>query len=443
MKSILLSCLMLLGCFTIKASTISLKTSNFTGNKAVIQYLNYNTFNIDTLSQFTLIDGKAETLGIQIPWNGFYSLVIGKKEIFIFLESDKDYDIEIDVAAYPLNFKVNSSIDFYLLLHQLNNNWMYAEKSDNAEIMFGHIKNFKTNNQILIANGNVTEKEKSILEFFLAGILNSMKSNAMLLVPNDQKAAFVKANEVYQYNLDSELMYEVIPQKFLKMMLYNSYHQNLKTTIYDERAYLNYIELMIDNKQLKNYLMADYISSAIRSAEGKKIDSLLGILREKVTSEIVLNNVGMKYKKNYKSHYLLPDIDLNNIKGEKVSTSSFLGKITLIDFWALWCAPCMADKPALGELEKFFSKNGNFQVVRVSIDTEKDAWLNHVKKEKYLNLWSEGGFKADLSVAVDLSSIPRYMIIDENGKVVHEDAPRPTDTRLYEFVRAELNRLGN
>jgi thiol-disulfide isomerase/thioredoxin len=67
-----------------------------------------------------------------------------------------------------------------------------------------------------------------------------------------------------------------------------------------------------------------------------------------------------------------PDFILGSGTGEQISASSFDGSVTLVNFWATWCAPCREEMPMLVELHKAYAPSG-FQVVGVAIDDVQQA----------------------------------------------------------------------
>ena len=62
----------------------------------------------------------------------------------------------------------------------------------------------------------------------------------------------------------------------------------------------------------------------------------------------------------------VPPFTLLNLKGEKVKSSDFQGKVILLNFWATWCAPCVLEMPAI---QKYYKKYpGQFNVLAVNAD---------------------------------------------------------------------------
>ena len=70
----------------------------------------------------------------------------------------------------------------------------------------------------------------------------------------------------------------------------------------------------------------------------------------------------------------LPDITFFGPGGKKLQLADFKDKYLLINFWATWCAPCIAEMPAMEQLRDKFKSKG-MEVVAVSIDQNKDEQI--------------------------------------------------------------------
>jgi len=116
------------------------------------------------------------------------------------------------------------------------------------------------------------------------------------------------------------------------------------------------------------------------------------------------------------------------------------GKVIYIDFWASWCTPCIAEmKPADELKEKLAGKP--FVLVSISLDEKLSAWK--AAAAKYLDGNPESYIlgnpkKSSLVAQLKLVSIPRYLLIDKTGKIVNKDAPRPSEEKLLDDIRALL-----
>ena len=115
----------------------------------------------------------------------------------------------------------------------------------------------------------------------------------------------------------------------------------------------------------------------------------------------------------------LPDFSLSDKNGTVVSMSDFRGKTVLIEFWASWCGFCMAEVNDLNALHSDF-KEKNFDIVGISIDTDRSSWLKKVSDHNiaYTQLIGENGFDSEFAIACDVKSIPKMILVDSDGVVL-------------------------
>src|SRR5687767_8606003 len=81
-----------------------------------------------------------------------------------------------------------------------------------------------------------------------------------------------------------------------------------------------------------------------------------------------------------------PEIMLTNPEGEVIALSSLVGKVVYVHFWASWCAPCRKENATVVQYyEKFknkkFKKADGFVVYSVSLDYNKNKWLEAIAKD--------------------------------------------------------------
>lgn len=119
-----------------------------------------------------------------------------------------------------------------------------------------------------------------------------------------------------------------------------------------------------------------------------------------------------------------PSFNYENYNGGTTSLESLKGKPVYIDIWASWCGPCRGEIPYLKNLEKQFHDKVHF--VSISIDEEKNHWKDFVKANNLVGIQLFGGAQAQILQDYSISEIPRFILIDKNGKIVASDAPRPS-----------------
>jgi len=116
------------------------------------------------------------------------------------------------------------------------------------------------------------------------------------------------------------------------------------------------------------------------------------------------------------------------------------GQVIYVDIWATWCKPCIEEmRPRYKEPLKEFIKDKDIKIIYLSSDAESasERWKEKVRSlrlnavnVRYPSLASSGVHEFLGLRNVKSFLIPRYFIIDKNGKLVNGEAPRPSDGEL-------------
>jgi len=131
-------------------------------------------------------------------------------------------------------------------------------------------------------------------------------------------------------------------------------------------------------------------------------------------------------------------IDGVTLDGQVLDWAKYKGKVVLIDFWATWCGPCLAEIPRLKTLyEKYHGKG--FEIVGISIDENLDALKNGLEKHQFpwINFADAKRKEANQQTMGNrfaISSIPRCILVGRDGKVISVEA-------RGEALEAELGQL--
>ncbi len=129
-----------------------------------------------------------------------------------------------------------------------------------------------------------------------------------------------------------------------------------------------------------------------------------------------------------------PKLNFEDPKGENKTLSDFRGKLLVIDIWATWCGPCIAETPHFEKLnEKYGSK---IQFISVSIDENKEKWLNFLKKHKH-KVPQFRSMRSNFE-AYYLSGVPRFMLIDKEGKFIDAWVAKPSSGELEQLIAKHI-----
>ncbi len=120
-----------------------------------------------------------------------------------------------------------------------------------------------------------------------------------------------------------------------------------------------------------------------------------------------------------------PRLAVKDVNGASIRLEDFKGKYVLLDFWATWCAPCIAELPnQQSAYTKYHSKG--LEIVAVSLDENRQAVVDFVKARKVpwkqVHNMSSGG---DLVELYGISSIPATFLIDPEGKIIRLELRGP------------------
>ncbi|GAB2799622.1 hypothetical protein GCM10027275_51910 [Rhabdobacter roseus] len=172
-------------------------------------------------------------------------------------------------------------------------------------------------------------------------------------------------------------------------------------------------------------------------------DTYLKAFVNSVTDARLIQQAQAKYERDKLLNTTPSDLHLMAFNREQFTIEEVLeqkkGKVVYLDFWASWCAPCIEEmKYSKSILQDYEHKN--LEVVFFSLDDNYMKWSKAAERLE-INL-TENSFKilkpegSKFIQEHKLGSIPRYMVVGKDGKIINANAPRPSDPKIRKVLDA-------
>jgi thiol-disulfide isomerase/thioredoxin len=233
----------------------------------------------------------------------------------------------------------------------------------------------------------------------------------------------------------------------------DNYIMNLRNTKYKSDTTLGYegrdlVKLRVVTNEFTEPFIKEYLSYGLTNNVLKMVKSKTA--REEAYQTFLAIATNGKAKNELKeihenntmmaSNAMAPDFNYVTVDNKKVSLKDLRGKYVYIDVWATWCGPCKAEIPSLQKVEKdYHDKNIEFVSLSVDKQADKGKWEKYVKENKLggIQVIADKDFESEFIRKFNIAAIPRFILIDPQGKIVSGDALRPSDPAL----RDQLNKL--
>ncbi|MGV8947597.1 MAG: TlpA family protein disulfide reductase [Lutibacter sp.] len=198
--------------------------------------------------------------------------------------------------------------------------------------------------------------------------------------------------------------------------------------------YLQIIDDEINSQIIKDELIYECVKQGIDQT--KELDSVYAKFMAIVKNQEYKNDIKIKYLnlKKMAKGIVSPIFELYDINNRLVTLESLKGKLVYIDIWGTWCIPCIQEIPSLKKIEKEF-RDKDIYFVSICIRDKKEKFEEFVKENELSGIQL---FAPDTDISFfeeyQLKTVPRFILIDKEGKILDANAYKPSDPKLKEQI---------
>lgn len=113
------------------------------------------------------------------------------------------------------------------------------------------------------------------------------------------------------------------------------------------------------------------------------------------------------------------DFTLNQLDGETLNFEDLKGKVVFINFWATWCAPCVAEMPSINSLYKIYEDNPEVVFVMINVENKEDKVRKFIKKKKFsFPIFLPNA--SQIPRVYESKGIPTTFVLDKDGYIAYK-----------------------
>ena len=394
------------------------------------------TINLSETNQFS------DTLRIE---KGYYNFSDGRERSSIYLAPSFDLNLSLDTKEFDetIVYKGKGASENNFLAKKY---LMEEETIDYKKISEMPEKDFlNVINNYIKSVSDLLNKSKDLDSDFKKSELTNLKfnkSNFLSIYPRlksdyrpspsypnpfgeiDFEDQAIKSHPNYQNALMGSIAYQV---------------ENTSDKTNKLKNAIEIINKKVTDSTLRSEFIFNFGSSLL--PKSKNLDTDIELLKKefpdtskKLNKLVTIHKTYSNIQKGMPS----PVFTFEDINGKAISLNDLKGHVVYIDFWATWCGPCKGEIPFLKTLEeKFHGRKVKF--VSICVWDEKDKWQSFVKEKQLGGIQLFAPEKEKLTKQYGVNGIPRFVLLDQNGNIVENNALRPSsETKIENQIMSLL-----
>ena len=288
---------------------------------------------------------------------------------------------------------------------------------EGMELAFIRVEEQEFNLPIILENGEIKAiiNKDSIEKSSVTGTKNNdifQKFNDDTKVISDKVTKFQKDNS--QKMMEAQRSKDTVTINALRKQ-YIAYQEEMN--VFSKKFIKENPNAYLSVLLLENFLMRKYLETSEITA-----------LYDKLADDVKKTKSGERIKTSLDAIKTVvigkpaPLFSGPSPDGKTVSLKEVMGKVTIIDFWASWCAPCRAENPNVVALYNEFHSKG-LNIIGVSLDKDAAKWKEAIAKDGLV--WSHVSnlkfWEDPIAKQFNIQAIPATFILDEKGIIVAKD----------------------
>lgn len=303
-------------------------------------------------------------------------------------------------GKFKLNFSIPPEKEFYSLSLSPKNYALLILDSANTSSKI----TFNSNSSLITKDYEITgsKESKDVLDF--TTIVNNFQKELNQLKkdynhPDSVNVAQIKQQELYKGFMDKRNAFVDQHLGSLALLITTSY--------FNPQTELNWY------KKIEQGLAKSAPNSSYHQSIKFQIQQIEAASKAKNTPPQAVQqdqNIGKQFT----------ELDFTSPTGKIITMESLKGNYVLVDFWASWCKPCRMENPNVVKLYNKYKDSG-FTVYSVSLDTDKNRWINAISQDHldWPNHVSDlKGWRTEATKVYQFRGIPYTMLVDKEGKII-------------------------
>ncbi len=403
------------------------------------------------------------SLSVNLKEPGYYYLRHGSEHAMMYLQAGNEMSLSLNTEEFDETLQYNGLgaeennylISKYLLDEKLTSDirsiikmpedsFLTEIKGIKKKLMANLKENIENSPNL---NPDFVKVEKADIKFNIANGLMDYPSYHKYLT---KKEDFEVSDNYYDFLAKMDLNEEAYLQSrefknfVTSLVRYKSNKiKNADESLKDAedgyvKAQLQVLPGISESQKIKDYAYFNMMNDQLYYHGADIAEEVMTAFNENVKDEEYIAKVTesvANWKKLAKGEEA-PGFSYPNMEGQNVALSDFKGKYVYIDVWATWCGPCRAELPHLEELQEKYASNKDIVFTSVSIDEDTDAWRKMVTEKEMMGvqLLADNAWDSDICKDYMIKGIPRFILVDREGKIMDSKAPRPSSDEIKEIM---------